>query len=228
MIIKRRVATSRIFFLKIGNFRWKLSVYKRRFFFRKGQRISILRINMTVVKNGICKTYCRSRSCAQNVFGVCKFANCRLKADENNSSFQNYSNRCIFWFTVSLNWIEASISFRARGKIINPDPYVLYQIKDLEGELDSEQRRHTETQKNTRKMDRRMKELAFQCDEDRKNQERLQEMIDKLQEKVNVYKRQLEEAVSNKKWAGRGGTGDDRQTAGEGQRLQATARGSGK
>ena len=55
-----------------------------------------------------------------------------------------------------------------------------------------------------------MKELAFQCDEDRKNQERLQEMIDKLQEKVNVYKRQLEEAVSNKEGTWRGGVGRNR------------------
>lgn len=41
-----------------------------------------------------------------------------------------------------------------------------------------------------------MKELAFQCDEDRKIQERLQDMIDKLQSKIKLYKRQVEEAVS--------------------------------
>lgn len=47
-----------------------------------------------------------------------------------------------------------------------------------------------------RKADRRLKELAFQVDEDRKNQERLQDLIDKLQNKIRVYKRQAEEAVS--------------------------------
>ena len=62
--------------------------------------------------------------------------------------------------------------------------------------MDNEQRRHAETQKNMRKADRRMKELAFQCDEDRKMQERLQDMMDKLQCKVKTYKRQVEEAVS--------------------------------
>ena len=41
-----------------------------------------------------------------------------------------------------------------------------------------------------------MKELAFQCDEDRKIQERLQDMIEKLQAKIKLYKRQVEEAVS--------------------------------
>ncbi|XP_061197039.1 myosin heavy chain, striated muscle-like isoform X3 [Saccostrea echinata] len=68
------------------------------------------------------------------------------------------------------------------------------RVRELEGELDSEQRRHAETQKNMRKADRRMKELAFQADEDRKNQERLQELIDKLQNKIKTYKRQVEEA----------------------------------
>merc|ERR1712168_1210913 len=55
------------------------------------------------------------------------------------------------------------------------------RVRELEAELDNEQRRHAETQKNMRKADRRMKELAYQADEDRKNQERLQEMIEKLQ-----------------------------------------------
>lgn len=71
------------------------------------------------------------------------------------------------------------------------------QVRELEGELDSEQRRHAETQKNMRKADRRLKEIAFQSDEDRKNQERLNEMIDKLNGKLKTYKRQVEEAVSN-------------------------------
>ena len=71
-----------------------------------------------------------------------------------------------------------------------------YQVRELEGELDSEQRRHAETLKNMRKADRRLKELAFQADEDRKNQERFQDLIDKLQNKIKTFKRQVEEAVS--------------------------------
>lgn len=74
--------------------------------------------------------------------------------------------------------------------------YFALQVRELESELDSEQRRHAETQKNARKADRRLKELAFQADEDKKNQERLQELIEKLQSKVITYKRQVEEAVS--------------------------------
>ena len=68
------------------------------------------------------------------------------------------------------------------------------RVRELEVELDNEQKRHQETQKNMRKQDRRLKELAFQSDEDRKNQERMQDMIDKLQQKIKTYKRQVEEA----------------------------------
>ena len=69
-------------------------------------------------------------------------------------------------------------------------------MRELESELDAEQRRHAETLKNMRKADRRLKELAFQTDEDRKNQERYQDLIDKLQNKIKTFKRQVEEAVS--------------------------------
>ena len=60
--------------------------------------------------------------------------------------------------------------------------------------MDLEQRHHQETLKEVRKNDRRLKELAFQTEEDRKNQARLQDLVEKLQNKLKVYKRQVEEA----------------------------------
>ena len=39
--------------------------------------------------------------------------------------------------------------------------------------------------------------ITFQAEEDRKNQERIQDIVDKLQAKIKVYKRQVEEAVSS-------------------------------
>ena len=80
----------------------------------------------------------------------------------------------------------------------SPSSSLVPQVRELETELDNEQRRHAETQKNMRKADRRLKELAFQADEDRKNQERLQDIVDKLQNKIKTYKRQVEEAVSTR------------------------------
>ncbi|XP_078700173.1 uncharacterized protein LOC144926961 [Branchiostoma floridae x Branchiostoma belcheri] len=68
------------------------------------------------------------------------------------------------------------------------------RVRDLEAELDAEQRRHQETLKNLRKNERRLKEMTFQSDEDRKNQERLQELVEKLQLKIKTYKRQSEES----------------------------------
>jgi predicted RNase H-like nuclease (RuvC/YqgF family) len=57
-----------------------------------------------------------------------------------------------------------------------------------------EQHRHQETLKELRKNDRRLKELVFQVEEDRKNQSRLQDLTEKLQNKIKIYKRQVEEA----------------------------------
>ncbi|XP_071512369.1 myosin heavy chain, muscle-like isoform X1 [Panulirus ornatus] len=68
------------------------------------------------------------------------------------------------------------------------------RVKELEGQLDDETRRHSDAQKNLRKCERRIKELTFQSDEDKKNHERMQDLVDALQQKVKTYKRQIEEA----------------------------------
>uniref|UniRef100_A0A671W084 Myosin, heavy chain 7B, cardiac muscle, beta a n=1 Tax=Sparus aurata TaxID=8175 RepID=A0A671W084_SPAAU len=68
------------------------------------------------------------------------------------------------------------------------------RVKELENELESEQKKSQEYQKGVRKYERRIKELSYQAEEDRKNLARLQDLIDKLQAKVKSYKRQAEEA----------------------------------
>merc|ERR1711921_19145 len=45
-----------------------------------------------------------------------------------------------------------------------------------------------------RKMDRRLKELTFQADEDLKNRNRMQELVEKLQMKLKQYKKMAEDA----------------------------------
>merc|ERR1712032_406607 len=59
---------------------------------------------------------------------------------------------------------------------------------------DSEQRRTSESIKNTRKVERKVKEITYQAEEDKKNLSRVQDLVDKLQVKVKTYKRQAEEA----------------------------------
>jgi chromosome segregation ATPase len=68
------------------------------------------------------------------------------------------------------------------------------RVKEIEDELDAEQRRHGETLKNFRKMERHLKETQFQADEDHKNQQRLQELVAKLQAKLKHYKKANEDA----------------------------------
>lgn len=68
------------------------------------------------------------------------------------------------------------------------------RIRELESELDSEARRFGDAQKNLRKSERRIQDLTFAADEDRKNYERMQGLIDQLQSKTRSYKKQIEEA----------------------------------
>merc|ERR1719237_1756372 len=68
------------------------------------------------------------------------------------------------------------------------------RIRELESELDAENRRQSDAQKNLRKSERHIKELTYQQDEYRKNHERMQGLIDQLQGKIKSYKKQIEEA----------------------------------
>merc|ERR1719419_626381 len=68
------------------------------------------------------------------------------------------------------------------------------KVRELEVELDNEQRCHVETVKTMRKSERRLKELTTASDESHKAQERLQVLIESLHGKIKTYKRQVEEA----------------------------------
>merc|ERR1712098_479016 len=68
------------------------------------------------------------------------------------------------------------------------------RVRELETEVEAEQRRGADAVKGVRKYERRVKELTYQTEEDKKNVHRLQDLVDKLQLKVKAYKRQAEEA----------------------------------
>merc|ERR1711988_752418 len=65
------------------------------------------------------------------------------------------------------------------------------RIRELESELDAENRRLGDAQKNLRKSERRIKELAYSSDEDRKNHERMQGLIDQLQARSSLTRSRL-------------------------------------
>lgn len=85
------------------------------------------------------------------------------------------------------------------------------QLKAVESELENEQRRQSDTVKNSSKAERRIRELQFEvtiinylitwnnfkADEERKNYEKLCDLADKLQAKIRNQKKQLEETVKN-------------------------------
>ncbi|XP_034713230.1 myosin heavy chain, fast skeletal muscle-like [Etheostoma cragini] len=68
------------------------------------------------------------------------------------------------------------------------------RVRELEAEVEAEQRHGADAIKGVRKYERRVKELTYQTEEDKKNGARLQDLVDKLQLKVKAYKRQAEEA----------------------------------
>ena len=68
------------------------------------------------------------------------------------------------------------------------------RVGELSSELDAENRRFSDTQKKLRRSERYIKELIVCSDEDRKNNERMQLLIDQLQGKIKAYKTQMAEA----------------------------------
>merc|ERR1712020_54917 len=68
------------------------------------------------------------------------------------------------------------------------------KIRELEIELGNVQARTGDAQKGHLKSERKVKELAFQQDEDKKGQDRMSELASKLQMKIKTYKKQIEEA----------------------------------
>merc|ERR1711997_119015 len=70
------------------------------------------------------------------------------------------------------------------------------RIVELEEFLSKEKAMHVETTTHLHKKERSVKELLLQSEEDRKNILILQESLDRLNEKIKMYKRQLEEQES--------------------------------
>ena len=54
--------------------------------------------------------------------------------------------------------------------------------------------RFSDAHKNLRKSERTIKELSYRQDEDGKNQQRMEGLVDQLQGKIKSYKKQIEEA----------------------------------
>lgn len=97
--------------------------------------------------------------------------------------------------TVRMEEIESTAITSSRQTIKKME----VRIEELEVLLEREKKMHIETVSALHKKERSVKELLLQSEEDRKNILILQESLDKLNEKIKMYKRQLEEqeTISN-------------------------------
>merc|ERR1712227_1141340 len=68
------------------------------------------------------------------------------------------------------------------------------KVRELEIELGNTQAHTGESVKAYHRTERKVKELVFSQEEDRKNQDRMSELVNKLQQKIKTYKLQIEEA----------------------------------
>jgi len=68
------------------------------------------------------------------------------------------------------------------------------KVRELEIELGNTQAHTGESVKAYHRTERKVKELVFSQEEDRKNQDRMSELANKLQQKIKTYKLQIEEA----------------------------------
>merc|ERR1712062_379222 len=117
-----------------------------------------------------------------------------LRAEQDHSTAQGKAKRALETqiSEVELRLTEANEVAAKGGR--NQMAKLESRVRELEVELGSIQSKTSESYKAFQKAERHVKELQFQQDEDRKNQDRMSELATKLQQKIRTYKKQIEEA----------------------------------
>merc|ERR1712054_19913 len=117
-----------------------------------------------------------------------------LRSEQDHVSTQSKSKRALETQMVEMenNLADANESAMGGGK--NAMAKLESRIRELEIELGNVQAHTGENMKAHQKSERKIKELQFQNDEDKKNQDRMSELATKLQQKIKTYKKQIEEA----------------------------------
>merc|ERR1711868_319031 len=117
-----------------------------------------------------------------------------LRAEQDHSSTQEKAKRALETQIVELENRLAEANEMAVKGGRNAMAKLEGRIREMEMELGGVQSKTSETYKSYQKSERRIKELMFQRDEDKKNQDRMTELASKLQQKIKTYKKQIEEA----------------------------------
>merc|ERR1711994_597425 len=117
-----------------------------------------------------------------------------LRAEQDHTSTQSKSKRSLETQLSELEnkFAEANENAMRCGRAAMAK--LETRIRELEVELGNVQAHTGENAKGYQKSERRCKELAFQIEEDKKNQDRMSDLANKLQAKIKTYKKQIEEA----------------------------------
>ena len=117
-----------------------------------------------------------------------------LRAEQDHSNSENRAKRAL---EAQLSELEGRLS-DAEAVAVQGGKSAMskleMRIRELELELGSIQSKTGENYKAFQRAERRVKELQFQQEEDHKNQGRMSELANKLQQKIKTYKQQIEEA----------------------------------
>merc|ERR1711894_136024 len=117
-----------------------------------------------------------------------------LRAEQDHCAVQEKAKRAL---TSQLSELEGRLAdaneAAAKGGR-NAMAKLESRIREMEIELGSVQSKTGDAYKAFQKSERRIKELQFQQDEDKKNQDSMSELANKLQMKIKTYKKQIEEA----------------------------------
>merc|ERR1712241_1326843 len=117
-----------------------------------------------------------------------------LRAEQDHSSSQEKAKHALETQVVELENRLAEANEMAVKGGRNAMAKLEGRIREMEMELGGVQSKTSETYKSYQKSERRIKELMFQRDEDKKNSDRITELAQKLQQKIKTYKKQIEEA----------------------------------
>merc|ERR1712126_642870 len=117
-----------------------------------------------------------------------------LRAEQDHSSSQEKAKRALETQVVELENRLAEANEMAVKGGRNAMAKLEGRIREMEMELGGVQSKTSETYKPYHYSERRINELNFQRDEDKKNSDRITELAQKLQQKIKVYKKQIEEA----------------------------------
>jgi len=117
-----------------------------------------------------------------------------LRAEQDHAAAQEKSARTTEVSLAEMQSKAEAASFAmARGAAQIPAKLEA-RAHDIEMELNRTIQHTDEIHKTITKGERRVKELLFQQEENKKNQDRITDLVDKLQQKIKAYKKQIEEA----------------------------------